>query len=1027
MASANTNEQAAQAAQDTSRTERVCREVEFDTQPALATEWAPWDPVADKDLVCDSDQSIVVPLPAPRQRVFVELAPDSQIQFEFDPAEATRTTQFGDLVMQLNDGEVVLRDYLGALVAGGVPTLTGPGRLPIDPQSLLVEPAAGTPPAGGDLGGNSGGAIGPENEGHFLTDTPPPNLLAGLDYAGVIDPTALSYRTFESTPELFPVLEGSDGDDGGGGDNGPPLALDDSGTTPENTPVDISVLGNDSDPDNDELSITSFTQPEHGTVSQNLDGTFTYTPDKDYDGPDSFTYTISDGKSGTSTATVNLTVIPGDNVPTAVDDVETTQGSVATTNLVIVFDRSSSMLQNPDVPGFTTRLELAKNAVAQLLDAYAGNGPINVLIVDFAASAATSGWLVGGDAATQGTDYVNALTTAGGTNYLAAMNTLQGTYPVGAPAADNSVVYFISDGEPAPANTSLGANGAVPAWESFLASNGIDTAFAVGINSRRQDLDRQALEDIAFPNNSGDNNPILVTDEAQIRDILIDTVPPAPVTGDVDANDNFGTDGPGFILSIEVDGTVYTFDPTAQTISGGGQTIPGSVLDLATDLGGQLTFNFADGTYSYAPPKVSSNQTEIFAYVIQDANGSTDTADLTINVRRANDRPPTTVPQTVLVPDDAAELPPDLASTGFPLLLAPPTDLDGDLLTIRITAIPDEGVILNGGTAVTVGSELTVAEFRDLRYRPDSDGIAESVSLAYSVSDGVNTKDGSANITTVPGAPVTITGSAASETIQGTTASDSLAGGDGVDLVFGGGGNDAMTGGTGTDQLIGGAGNDTLDGGDGNDRLAGGDGDDVIIASLGNDIISGGSGFDVLDLSGASGPANVDFNGGTIAGLGSGSFGGIEGAIGSAFNDKISGGTQAELLLGGAGNDTLNGRSGDDSLVGGEGADRIDVSLGNDVIRLDKATDGGDSIAGFDADASGGQDVIDLDALFDDLGVAAAERSGRLSFVDTGANVDLRLDADGDAANGAELTLLTFLGIAAVGVLAVGEDVVVGG
>ncbi|WP_442939257.1 VCBS domain-containing protein [Nostoc sp.] len=98
--------------------------------------------------------------------------------------------------------------------------------------------------------------------------------------------------------------------------NQPPVAVNDTATTDEDTPVTINVLVNDTDPNSDPLSLSSFTNPTNGTVTRNDNGTPTnltddqliYTPNANYNGSDSFTYTISDGNGGTATATVTLTV-----------------------------------------------------------------------------------------------------------------------------------------------------------------------------------------------------------------------------------------------------------------------------------------------------------------------------------------------------------------------------------------------------------------------------------------------------------------------------------------------------------------------------------------------------------------------------------------------------------------------------------------------------------------------------------------------------------------------------------------------
>ena len=106
--------------------------------------------------------------------------------------------------------------------------------------------------------------------------------------------------------------------------NDAPVAVNDAATTPQDTPLIIQALTNDTDVDGDILAIDSFTQGANGTVSDNGDGTLTYTPSGVTTGDDSFTYTVSDGKGGTDTATVNVNVTRVNAAPVAVDDTYTT-------------------------------------------------------------------------------------------------------------------------------------------------------------------------------------------------------------------------------------------------------------------------------------------------------------------------------------------------------------------------------------------------------------------------------------------------------------------------------------------------------------------------------------------------------------------------------------------------------------------------------------------------------------------------------------------------------------------------------
>lgn len=77
--------------------------------------------------------------------------------------------------------------------------------------------------------------------------------------------------------------------------NSAPVAIDDLAVGPTNTPLEIDVLANDSDPEGDALTITQVSEAAHGTVVDNGDGTVTYTPENNFSGEDFFTYRITDG------------------------------------------------------------------------------------------------------------------------------------------------------------------------------------------------------------------------------------------------------------------------------------------------------------------------------------------------------------------------------------------------------------------------------------------------------------------------------------------------------------------------------------------------------------------------------------------------------------------------------------------------------------------------------------------------------------------------------------------------------------
>ncbi|MFS1483180.1 Ig-like domain-containing protein [Vibrio lentus] len=118
--------------------------------------------------------------------------------------------------------------------------------------------------------------------------------------------------------------------------NNSPIGDTVSFTTNEDTPVNGTLSA--SDEDGDSLSFTKSTDPSNGTVVVDENGDWTYTPNENYNGDDSFTVVISDGQGGIDTITVNIGVTPindspvGEDVSVTTDEDSPVSGSLTVTD-----------------------------------------------------------------------------------------------------------------------------------------------------------------------------------------------------------------------------------------------------------------------------------------------------------------------------------------------------------------------------------------------------------------------------------------------------------------------------------------------------------------------------------------------------------------------------------------------------------------------------------------------------------------------------------------------------------------------
>lgn len=177
----------------------------------------------------------------------------------------------------------------------------------------------------------------------------------------------------------------------------------------------------------------------------------------------------------------------------------------------------------------------------------------------------------------------------------------------------------------------------------------------------------------------------------------------------------------------------------------------------------------------------------------------------------------------------------------------------------------------------------------------------------------------------------TIVGTSRADVLEGTRRKDIISGLGGKDTIRGLGGNDTICGFNGADTIIGGSGADLLSGDAGKDLVNGGAGDfDNLWGFSGNDALIGGGGFDWVLYRGAPGPVTLDLSAGSATGEGTDTLSGLEGVVGSRFDDVLTGGEASNTFQAEDGNDTIDGGGGVDfaSFFLSPGPVTVDLAAG---------------------------------------------------------------------------------------------------
>ena len=620
---------------------------------------------------------------------------------------------------------------------------------------------------GASVAGSTGGAFTINSDGSYAFNpgTAFDNLAAGQTRTTTVSYTISDGEGGTSIATVTVTVTGV---------NDNPVANADSFTVAEDGASTIAVKANDSDIDGNPLTITAVNglaiavgspvAVTNGTVSLTAAGTLTFTPTANYNGPASFTYTISDGAGGSATATVSGTVTPVNDAPVAVSD-----GPVAGTEDTALTIPAATLLANDtDIDGDSLVITSVQGALHGSVTLVGGN-VVFTPTANYNGPASFTYTVSDGNG---GTSTATVNLTIGSVN-----DAPSGTNKTATVTEDATYTFSGSDFGFSDVNDNPAPNTLASVIITTVPGNGVLSLSGVPVTAG-QVITAANLSSLTWTPAANANGTGLASFTFQVVDnggTANGGVDTDPVPNTFTFNVTAANDAP--ILAVPLaDQSVNEDTLVSFTIPAGSFTDVDSSLSYTATLssGGALpawlTFNAATQTFSGTPPLNFNGTLSLRVTASDGALTASDTFLLTVNP--VNDAP-SGANKTVVLNEDTTY---SFAATDFGFSDVSDNPAANTLQSVIITTVPGNGVLSLSGVPVTAGEVISAANLANLTWAPAANANGTGLaSFTFQVVDNGGTANGGID---TDASPNTITFNVSAVNDAPVAVDDTNAGGD---------------------------------------------------------------------------------------------------------------------------------------------------------------------------------------------------------------------------------------------------------